>query len=255
MGAWGYDQRKGRAYVFYGNERASMDTDCDYIFDPAGDDYSWFGVLVSVGDVNNDGYSDVIVADKWSSGSSDSTWVSVYYGSEFGLSSTPDWTADYGHEDSSYSLSVASAGDVNGDGYSEIVVGTFYARNPQIETNKLFLYYGSVSGLSTVADWTWGFSLDEPAYPPLNMSAYPAGDINGDGFSDIIILKWLGYEFLHYGSSTGLSTTGTDLARLPGTIVATPGDINGDGYSDVIVSGLISANNHPFEETFCPPLI
>ena len=51
----------GRAYIFYGNEKTSMDTDCDHIFDPEGDSHNFFGSRVSAGDVNKDGYMDALI--------------------------------------------------------------------------------------------------------------------------------------------------------------------------------------------------
>lgn len=212
-----------------------------------------FGLYItSAGDVNNDGYSDVIVGGSFGSGQSDSTWASLYYGSPTGLDNTPDWAVDYGHEDNSYEVSAASAGDVNGDGYSDIIIGTYYSNynnsNPT-ETNRFFVYYGSASGLSTSADWTWCVDISEPHNDTVNMSAYAAGDINGDGYSDIILNSpvWYINSSIYYGTSAGLSDTGIDWDNE--YIVATPGDVNGDGYSDVIVSTLLSSNNNPIIST------
>jgi len=50
----------GRAYLFYGNNRDLMDTDCDYIFDPE-EETIRFGMMVSAGDFNNDGYLDALI--------------------------------------------------------------------------------------------------------------------------------------------------------------------------------------------------
>ena len=62
-GAYNYPKYKiwnGRAYLFYGNNRVLMDTDCDYIFDPE-EETKFFGFTVSAGDVNNDGDIDALI--------------------------------------------------------------------------------------------------------------------------------------------------------------------------------------------------
>lgn len=57
---WIYDH--GRAYLFYGNTRGVMDTNCDHIFDGEGGTMDFFGFQVSIGDVNNDGYIDALIS-------------------------------------------------------------------------------------------------------------------------------------------------------------------------------------------------
>ncbi|MEJ2705465.1 MAG: hypothetical protein P8Z79_23740 [Sedimentisphaerales bacterium] len=64
VGGWlypGAQYRHGRAYVFYGNSKDSIDTDCDYIFEGEGRTEDWFGAQLGIGDVNSDGYTDAII--------------------------------------------------------------------------------------------------------------------------------------------------------------------------------------------------
>ncbi len=80
--------------------------------------------------------------------------------------------------------SVASAGDVNGDGYSDVIVGAYVYDNGQSDEGAAFIYHGSSSGLSTTA----ASQLEAnqvSAY--LGYSVASAGDVNGDGYSDVIV--------------------------------------------------------------------
>ena len=66
----------------------------------------------------------IIGANSYDNGQTNEGCAFVFYGSATGLSSTPDWTGDSNQADSDYGRSVASAGDVNGDGYSDITAKT-----------------------------------------------------------------------------------------------------------------------------------
>jgi hypothetical protein len=64
VGGWQYPgppYKHGRAYLFYGNAKASIDTNCDHIFEGEGCTEDYFGFHVSVGDVNSDGFTDALV--------------------------------------------------------------------------------------------------------------------------------------------------------------------------------------------------
>jgi hypothetical protein len=85
-----------------------------------------FGAVVaSAGDVNGDGFDDLIVGAPLFSGAGlESGKVYVYFGSRHGLSRTPGWTATgSGQGFAQFGAGVASAGDVNGDGYADLLVG------------------------------------------------------------------------------------------------------------------------------------
>jgi hypothetical protein len=90
--------------------------------------YAWenvaenFGVSVaSAGDVNGDGYADVVVGTRNGGGDGHAF---VYLGGATGVGGEPSWTLSDGVYGSFFGGSVASAGDVNGDGYADVLVGT-----------------------------------------------------------------------------------------------------------------------------------
>jgi hypothetical protein len=189
--------------------------------------------IASAGDVNGDGYGDVIVgAEEFTSGQTLEGAAYVYHGSATGPSPGAVWTVQSNQVGWEFGSSVACAGDVNGDGYSDVIVGAPRAFGG---TGRSLIYHGGASGLSTTAAFTHvGLSVSD-----WGTCVASAGDVNGDGYSDVVIGSLAGFSLL-YGSATGVTTTGAVVVpggagTLLGASVATAGDVNGDGYSDVIV--------------------
>ncbi|MBL7732134.1 MAG: FG-GAP repeat protein [Chitinophagaceae bacterium] len=243
---------EGLAFVYHGSA-AGLSTIPNSTLDDANLDNSFFGFSVaSAGDVNGDGYSDVIIgAFRYTDGlNTDEGRAFVYYGSPAGLSASPNSILhDADQANALFGFSVASAGDVNGDGYSDVVVGAYtYDDGPNTDEGRAFVYYGSVAGLSVLAN-----NIPDDANQPgagFGASVASAGDVNGDGFSDVIIGASFydddnsdeGKAFVYYGSAAGLSalpvSTPDDANQLNanfGSSVASAGDVNSDGFSDVII--------------------
>ena len=249
VGAYAYDNGEsdeGRAFVYQGSATGlSTTTAWTAESNQAGAN---FGRSVgTAGDVNGNGYSDVIVgAIGYDNGESDEGRAFVYHGSASGLSTTTAWTAESDQADALFGWSVGTAGDVNGDGYSDVIVGANSYNNGETNEGRAFVYHGSASGLSTTTAWT---AEGDQADAHFGFSLGTAGDVNGDGYSDVIVAAYLydngetdeGRAFVYHGSATGLSATanwtaesdqaGADFGRSAGTA----GDVNGDSYSDVIV--------------------
>jgi hypothetical protein len=146
------------------------------------------GSVSTAGDVNNDGYDDVVVSAAqnacWDSSSSLLGRAYGFYGSVAGLGDTPDWTVELIQTFAIFGEPVATAGDVNGDGYDDVIVGAGYFDNDQSDEGAVFLYLGSEDGLSTENAW---MVEGNQAGTLFGRRASRAGDVNGDGVSDVII--------------------------------------------------------------------
>jgi hypothetical protein len=147
---------------------------------------------------------------------------------------------------------VASAGDVNGDGYADVIVGASEANVFGYEGGNAYVYLGSATGLATVSTTT----LLNTNGRLFGFSVASAGDVNGDGYGDVIIggygskgtidgggfPSFAGMAIVYLGSATGVTYSGQVLLRgldiageWFGYSVACAGDVNGDGYADVAV--------------------
>lgn len=217
-----------------------------------------FGLCVaSAGDVNGDGYSDVLVgAPAWPTGVTNQ-WrgkAYLFLGSASGLSASAAWTKTGPQTESRFGYSLSSAGDVNGDGYSDVIIGAYTQVNaPGTGEGGAYVFHGSGTGLPATASW----SVVSQQHSPSNTSTFGAsvslaGDVNGDGYDDVIIGDNYyehtadgganrGGAFVFHGSATGLSATpdwagyGANYGDEFGNCVSFAGDVNGDGYGDVVI--------------------
>ncbi len=213
--------------------------------DAAEDDY--FGTTVSgAGDVNNDGFDDVIVgAPETDDNGNRSGSAYVYLGGPGGLdpSSELELFASDAHEDHYYGQAVSGAGDVNGDGYDDVMVGAA-GRFGLSEPGRVYIYHGGVGGIDPATEVSFPAS-DGDNYDYFGLSVSSAGDLNDDGYDDIIVGDYVdkGAAYVYLGSAAGVdSATEVKLVSSDGGSnyhfgysVACAGDIDDDGYDDVIV--------------------
>ncbi|HVN37628.1 MAG TPA: integrin alpha [Myxococcota bacterium] len=213
--------------------------------------------VAGAGDVNGDGYDDVIVgAYKFDAGETDEGAAFVYLGSCTGISGAPA-SMIQSNQAGAWLGSVASAGDVNGDGYDDVIVGAQKYADGEIAEGAAFVFLGSRHGIVARGDPTNADATLESnqANAYFGGSVASAGDVNGDGYDDVIVGA-NGYEdrvsetdegaaFIFLGSRHGIvahgdpttADTRLETNQLGGnlTAVASAGDVNGDGYDDVIV--------------------
>ncbi len=214
VGAPQYDNVRtndGRVYVYHGSSSGlSATANWTAESDTAS---AWFGCSVSTaGDVNGDGFSDVIVGAYWyDNGQMNEGRAFVYHGSSSGLSASANWTAESDQADARFGYSVSTGGDVNGDGYSDVIVGAFRYDNGQLDEGRAYVYHGSSSGLSATANW---IVESDQGGAWFGCSVSTAGDVNGDGYSDVIVGAYQydngqtdeGRAFVYHGSAGGLSS-------------------------------------------------
>jgi hypothetical protein len=239
---------RGQAYLYLGGEDGPGPVPAFTATGRA--DWDQLGTPVSgAGDVDGDGYADVLIgASHADVGGGDRGQVYLHLGTPDGISFVPAFTVT-GRADEDYlGYAVAGAGDVNGDGRADVLVGADRADAGGTDRGQVYLYLGSSDGLSSSPALTITGRADGDI---LGYSAASAGDVNGDGYADILVGAPgadaggddRGQVYLYLGSSDGLNSspaftlTGRADNDMLGTGVASAGDVNGDGRADALIGG------------------
>jgi large repetitive protein len=260
----------------------------------------WLGYSVAgVGDMNNDGYADVLIGMPQDPDTQNLAGAYLVYGkpndtigslaeyqkditklgSGSGLSIT--YPAGSGPTyRSSAGYSVSSAGDVNGDGWADMMISAVYQIVPGLGgyTGVTYVIYGSAAltssqsiSLTNVGTSVAGFVISGwQAGEKSGTSVSSAGDFNGDGKADLLVGAHLNSTGGTYAGATYVilgksDNTAVDLANInnnsggfvilgensndfSGISVSSGGDINGDGLGDLIVGAMIkdeTSTTHP----------
>ncbi|NIP17736.1 MAG: hypothetical protein GWM87_05980, partial [Xanthomonadales bacterium] len=207
-----------------------------------------FGSQVAgVGDVNGDGFGDLLVgAPGCDQGHTDEGCAYLYFGSPAGFPASPSWSAEGDAAGLGFGAGVAAAGDVDGDGYDDILILASGYGKGHIQEGRVFLYLGSATGPGSREDWKMETNVDN-AGPSLSLAG--SADLNNDGYAEILIGNPLfsngqaseGGVMIYTGSDTGPGRDPTWVLESNvenayfGSAVAAAGDVNGDNYGDVII--------------------
>ena len=293
IGAAGADangNESGRSYVVFGTTTgfgsplplSSLNGTNGFMLDGVVGDGSGYSVSAA-GDINGDGVDDLIVgaplADPNGNGNSGRSYVvfgkTTGFDSPLTLSSV-DGTNGFMLEGvAAYDLigrMVSGAGDINGDGIDDLIVGARGADPNGSDSGRSYVVFGTTNGFSSPLalsslDGTNGFMLDgEEEYDRSGTSVSAAGDINGDGIDDLIIGaptvntngSQSGRSYVVFGKTTGFGSPlplssldgrngfmldGEATGDQSGSSVSAAGDINGDGFDDLIIGAPLADPN------------
>ncbi|WP_353717488.1 FG-GAP-like repeat-containing protein [Dyadobacter sp. 676] len=236
---------EGAAFIFKGSA-AGLITANPTVIESNQVDARLGHALASAGDVNGDGFSDVALgAYQYDKGSSNEGVVMIHYGSANGINTVPALTLESDQAEAQFGISVACAGDVNADGFADLIVGARYYDKGQQNEGAAFIYQGSQNGLNatplSVLESNQGDAW-------LGSAVAPAGDVNGDGFSDVLVGSYAfdhgqtdeGSVFVWYGGSKDIENIPVILElnqtdSFFGRSISDAGDVNADGFSDIVV--------------------
>jgi hypothetical protein len=232
IGSKAHNSSAGRIAICFG---AASLTSVTMLFVNGSAANDQFGdTVASAGDVNHDGYDDIL-AGASGAGSSTGSVTLFLGGAAFDV--TPDEILTGEGSAQFFGASVSAAGDLNHDGYGDFIVGAYgYSAN----TGRVYVYLGGIS-LDGTPDLT--LTGESPGHY-FGQSLTGAGSFNGDVYSDILVGApevqfHTGRSYLYLGqpvtdSDADLLFEGEGADNYFGFSVSGAGDVNGDGYRDII---------------------
>lgn len=165
--------------------------------------------VASAGDVNNDGFDDVIVgAPHYDNGDTDEGRVYVYHGTASGPSTSANWVREIDSVLANFGSAVAPASDINRDGYDDVIVGAFGVGNQEYR-GKALIYVGGPSGIANTEYWSTNLNQ---AYAGYGNSVGTFGGYDVNGYASVFVTA---FGFDHLGGQGNNVTDEGAVFGLP----------------------------------------
>ncbi len=203
---------------------------------------SEFGASTAVGDVNGDGFSDVVMG--FATRGATAFGLSVHLGGDRGISDSPDAFIDPpATARSMFGATLAFVGDLNADGYGDVVATDNFAVGTP--GGSAYVLLGGAAGLGPVPSV---IPSPAPTAHTFGTSLAGIGDADADGFADFVIGAPVdaptgSLAYIFRGGTDGASSARPVVLADPtltdatiGQNVARAGDVDGDGFADVLLS-------------------
>jgi FG-GAP-like repeat/FG-GAP repeat len=252
---------QGAAFVFNSSSTGIPSATCSTASCPQANailvgpsNYAFFGTGAAMGDFNGDGYADVVISSEELNGFSGGVFIFQSAGTG-GIASSNLSSGGTAHTtlagpahsgidgpSSGFGTGGIAVGDVNGDGYADLVVGDTASTDL-----KLFVFQSA--GSAGVASENLASGGTATSTITGVDGAIAVGDVNGDGYADVIGTGTIVYVLQSAGTSgITITSSGSATATLTGPTCCTFGnalalaDFNGDGYLDLVVNAPFTAN-------------
>lgn len=241
----GETNARGNVELFLGTDSGLAPT---LAWSVQGESAESLGAGLAVGDVNGDGWPDIILgAPQFAGEDNRAGKVNIYFGSAAGFSPSPNQVLRGFMARSQFGESIAALGDLNGDGCADIVVGAPGIAGTSTGRGEVFLFLGSRTGILKQPVWQARGWREDCLF---GKCVAGAGDVNGDGIPDLIVgapcapvdTRFSARAALWLGRREGFSkepdwqvTSESGHTGL-GTLAGAAGDLDGDGLDDFFVS-------------------
>ena len=274
----------GSSYVIFGQAQGlgdqlyvnDLDGQNGFVLNGVDPDDESGSSVSGAGDINGDGFDDLLIGASSASPNGESRAGSSYvvFGKETfedslnisDLDGSNGFVINGINQNDFSGISVSGAGDVNGDGFDDLLIGAYLASpNGRENAGSSYVVFGKASGFRSsinlsALDGSNGFVLngvDKSDFSGASVSG--AGDVNGDGFDDIIIGAYhaspngqesAGSSYVVFGKpgsfsaslnlselngSNGFAINGIDESDFSGISVSGAGDVNSDGFDDLLI--------------------
>lgn len=263
--------RAGRAYVYYGSNSlppALNAAQADIVFTGQADRHHLGNYVSGSVDFNHDGLDDIVIAEEMndSLSASDAGAVYLFFGSQSFSNSYSPTQADVIFHGSLggdfFGSSVEKAGDINGDGIDDLIIGARYRDDAAFGSGAAYVYFGSETPQNTytISDAMLTF-IGQTDNDYLGNDVAQAGDFDGDCRDDLLIAA---YNNDNIANGTGSVYLFNRLMTFPRTISANDAaitfqgqaennwfgqsvtggkDLNRDGYPDVMIGAYHNDSN------------